>query len=74
MNKQTHPENVGFGHRRRWDGKIVESCGIPKTHKMCDKNIFFGIQFGDFGEIWWNYIYSAKQRHVASPSRCNFGI
>ena len=45
----------------------VAASVVPKTHKICDEKNFFGIKFGDFGEIWWNYIYSAKQRHVASP-------
>ena len=44
----------------------------PKTHKICDKKNFFGIKFDDFGEIWWNYTFMAKQRDVASPWRCNF--
>ena len=44
----------------------------PKTHKICDKKNFFGIKFGDFGEMWWNYTFMAKQRDVASPWRCNF--
>ena len=29
-------------------------------------------KFSDFGEIWRNYGYSAKQRDVASPSNRNF--
>ena len=56
------------GHRKDWRSPP------PKTNKICDTKNCFGIKFGDFGEIGWNYIYSAKQRDVASPSRCNFGI
>ena len=52
--------------KREWfanTNNAVSNPAAPKTHKIYDlKKNFFGIKFGDFGEIWWNYIYSGEAK------------
>ena len=51
----------------------------PKTHKICDFFVTKFVILVKFNLIWnlnseISYGYSAKQRHVASQSRCKFWI
>ena len=43
----------------------------PKLTKI-KTTVTVNANFGDLSADLKIYIYSAKQRHVASPSRCNF--